>query len=109
MIRAMIFDLDGTLVQTEKLKALSYAKAALELCPHDISEEEVLAEFKIVVGLSRREVSEALVEKFNLRERAEARMSEEPGAKKTVLSVAEGPHAGILWQAQYRSVRGEGR
>ena len=76
MIRAMIFDLDGTLVQTEKLKALSYAKAALELCPHDISEEEVLAEFKIVVGLSRREVSEALVEKFNLRERAEARMSE---------------------------------
>jgi beta-phosphoglucomutase-like phosphatase (HAD superfamily) len=25
MIRAMIFDLDGTLVQTERLKALSYA------------------------------------------------------------------------------------
>lgn len=31
IIRAMIFDLDGTLVQTEKLKALSYAKAAREL------------------------------------------------------------------------------
>ena len=26
MIQAMIFDLDGTLVQTEKLKALSYAR-----------------------------------------------------------------------------------
>lgn len=29
MIQAMIFDLDGTLVQTEKLNALSYAKAAV--------------------------------------------------------------------------------
>ena len=36
MIRAMIFDLDGTLVQTERLKALSYARAAVELCPDDI-------------------------------------------------------------------------
>ena len=33
MIEAVIFDLDGTLVQTEKLKALSYAKAAVELNP----------------------------------------------------------------------------
>jgi len=64
MIQAMIFDLDGTLVQTEKLKALSYAKAAIELCPHDIREEDVLAEFKNVVGLSRREVSETLVKNF---------------------------------------------
>jgi beta-phosphoglucomutase-like phosphatase (HAD superfamily) len=37
-IRAMIFDLDGTLVKTEELKALSYAKAAVELCPYTISE-----------------------------------------------------------------------
>ena len=29
MIRAMIFDLDSTLVQTEELKAISYAKAAV--------------------------------------------------------------------------------
>ena len=32
MIQAMIFDLDGTLVQTERLKAISYAQAAVELC-----------------------------------------------------------------------------
>ncbi len=31
MIRAMAFDLDGTLVQTEKLKALSYAIAVQQL------------------------------------------------------------------------------
>ena len=38
MIRAVIFDLDGTLVQTERLKALSYARAAVELCPDELSE-----------------------------------------------------------------------
>lgn len=42
MIRPMIFDLDGTLVQTEKLKARSYAKAAVELCPHEFEEQEVI-------------------------------------------------------------------
>ena len=53
MIQAMIFDLDGTLVQTERLKALSYARAAVELCPHDIREIDVVEAFKDVVGLSR--------------------------------------------------------
>ena len=38
MIRAMIFDLDGTLVQTERLKAVSYARAAVELYPDAIRE-----------------------------------------------------------------------
>ena len=33
MIRAFVFDLDGTLVETEELKALSYARAATELRP----------------------------------------------------------------------------
>ena len=46
MIRAMIFDLDGTLVQTERLKALSYARAAVELCPHTLGEGEVVEAFE---------------------------------------------------------------
>jgi beta-phosphoglucomutase-like phosphatase (HAD superfamily) len=33
MIRAFVFDLDGTLVETEALKALTYARAAVELRP----------------------------------------------------------------------------
>jgi HAD superfamily hydrolase (TIGR01509 family) len=66
MIRAMIFDLDGTLVQTEKLKALSYAKAVVELCPQEIQEVEAIEAFKEVVGLSRKEVAEWLIERFNL-------------------------------------------
>jgi HAD superfamily hydrolase (TIGR01509 family) len=72
----MIFDLDGTLVKTEKLKALSYAKAAVELCPRDISEEQVLEAFKQVVGLPRSQVAKALVEQFGLEERAGRRMQE---------------------------------
>ena len=40
VFRAVIFDLDGTLVQTEKLKAISYARAAVELCPRGISKED---------------------------------------------------------------------
>ena len=43
-IRAVIFDLDGTLVETEELKALSYARAAVELCA-ELNEAEVIKAF----------------------------------------------------------------
>lgn len=76
MIQAMIFDLDGTLVQTEKLKALSYARAVIELCPDKVSESEVVEAFKQVVGLSRHEVAQSLEKKFNLQEKATERMEE---------------------------------
>jgi beta-phosphoglucomutase len=76
MIRAMIFDLDGTLVQTEKLKAASYARAAVELRPDTLLEEQVVEAFKGVVGLPRREVAQRLVEMFNLEEAAQARNEE---------------------------------
>ena len=75
MIRAMIFDLDGTLVQTERLKALSYARATAELCPHEVSEHEVIEAFKGVVGLARQEVAQTLVEQFDLQEKAAERMA----------------------------------
>lgn len=76
MIKAMVFDLDGTLVQTERLKALSYARAAVELCPHTLAEAEAMAAFKDVVGLSRQEVAEALIRRFDLEETARSRMAE---------------------------------
>ena len=47
--RAFIFDLDGTLVETERLKALSYAWAARELRPR-LSEDEVVDTFAEFVG-----------------------------------------------------------
>lgn len=71
MITTVIFDLDGTLVQTEKLKALSYARAAVDLCPRSLSEDEVIDAFKDVVGLSRREVATTLIERFDLSKKAE--------------------------------------
>jgi beta-phosphoglucomutase-like phosphatase (HAD superfamily) len=74
MIRAIIFDLDGTLVQTEALKAISYARAAVELCPDSLSEQDVIEAFKEVVGLSRKEVAQKLMERFGLEEAARAQM-----------------------------------
>lgn len=76
MIRAMIFDLDGTLVQTERLKALSYALAVLDLCPNEITEAIVIDAFTDVVGRSRRDVAISLVERFGLEDAAGARMAE---------------------------------
>src|SRR5437667_4122430 len=76
VILAVIFDLDGTLVETEELKALSYARAAVELRPEDLSIAEVIDAFKEVVGLSRREVAMALIQRFGLEEVAQARISE---------------------------------
>ena len=75
MIRALIFDLDGTLVQTEKLKALSYARAAVALCPHELDEATVIEAFTDVVGRPRREVAMALLDRFDLEAPARARMA----------------------------------
>ena len=74
MIRAFVFDLDGTLVETEELKALSYARAATELRP-DVSEGEVVEAFKDLVGLSRQEVAVGLMRRFGLEEAARERMA----------------------------------
>jgi len=76
VIKAVIFDLDGTLVKTEKLKAISYARAAVQLRPDDITEDEVVEAFKEVVGRSRQEVSEFLMERFDLKQQAALRTDE---------------------------------
>ena len=75
-IHAMIFDLDGTLVKTEYLKACSYARAIEELRPHYFDEGEVIEAFKDLVGMARREVSIALLDRFELEAYAAARMAE---------------------------------
>jgi len=75
LIKAFIFDLDGTLVQTEELKARSYARAAVELKP-SLGEIEVIDAFKDVVGLSRKEVSESLMKRFGLEDIARSKMKE---------------------------------
>jgi len=64
MIKAIIFDLDGTLVQTEILKAHSYASALSLLSGNSVSEEEVVQNFKNYVGLSRADVAKNMVQDY---------------------------------------------
>ena len=65
MTKAVIFDLDGTLIQTEVLKATSYAKAVNELTKNTILEKTVLNIFQKFVGLSRSEVLQGLYNEFS--------------------------------------------
>jgi HAD superfamily hydrolase (TIGR01549 family) len=71
MIKAFIFDLDGTLVQTEKLKAISYTRAALDIAPNKLTEVQVLETFRKVVGLSRQEVADQLIKLLDIKQEAE--------------------------------------
>ena len=64
MIKAIIFDLDGTLVQTEILKARSYGKALEQLSENSVQEEQVVKSFKQLVGLSRKVVTKKLIEQY---------------------------------------------
>lgn len=65
MIKAIIFDLDGTLVQTEIIKANSYAKAVSEISSNKVTEDEVIKNFKNYVGLSRTDVIKNLVKDYS--------------------------------------------
>jgi beta-phosphoglucomutase len=75
-IQTMIFDLDGTLVKTEYLKACSYARAIEELRPNHFNEDEIIEAFKDLVGMARREVSIALLDRFEMEAPAARRMAE---------------------------------
>lgn len=73
MISAVIFDLDGTLVQTETLKAQSYARAAALLRPGQVSEADVIKAYDRLIGRSREDVAHALLDQFDLADAAAAR------------------------------------
>lgn len=75
MYKAVVFDLDGTLVQTEQLKAASYAEAAHELDP-GIDPSEVDNAYKAVVGRSRHEAASTLLAHFHLEAAAGRRMGD---------------------------------
>ena len=66
MISAIIFDLDGTLVQTESLKAESYAKAIAALRPGAVREADVIAAYDTLIGYSRDDVVRTLANRFGV-------------------------------------------
>ena len=76
MIQCILFDLDGTLVQTEILKAESYALATLDLCPDSITKDEIIQAYREVLGGSRDQVAQSLVNRFDLNRQLQARMAE---------------------------------
>ncbi|MBW6463234.1 MAG: HAD family phosphatase [Firmicutes bacterium] len=76
MIKAVIFDLDGTLVKTERLKAISYGLAANELDPERDHQDQALLAFAEVVGRPRHEVAQHILQKLNVEEAAARRCKE---------------------------------
>ena len=66
MIRAAIFDLDGTLVQTEVLKSRAYAVAVRQLRKDETTDEDVLALYKQKIGETREGLSKFLMEQLGL-------------------------------------------
>ena len=76
---AVIFDLDGTLVQTESLKAESYARAAAELRPGEVDPRAVIEAYDECIGQSREVVAQTLLDRFGLAEAAR-RMQQTVGA-----------------------------
>ncbi|MDT0630435.1 HAD-IA family hydrolase [Rubrivirga sp. S365] len=73
-LRLLSFDLDGTLANTEQLKAESYAWAAHQLLPA-LDPADVEAAYPDYVGRSREEISRGLTERFALADAARARDS----------------------------------
>ncbi|MCH7736475.1 MAG: HAD family phosphatase [Chloroflexi bacterium] len=66
MISAVMFDLDGTLVQSEKLKALSYAMAAQRLRRLPEPDERAIEAYREIVGASRDVASRRVMESLKL-------------------------------------------
>lgn len=72
MLGLLCFDLDGTLVQSERLKAQSYARAAHDLRP-EVDPDAVEDAFGDVVGQSREQVAQTLLDRFDLADAARQR------------------------------------
>ncbi|WP_412069830.1 HAD family hydrolase [Rubrivirga sp. IMCC43871] len=71
MLDLLAFDLDGTLADTEPLKAESYAWAATRLRP-GLDAAEVEAAYNECVGQSRQQIATALLNRFDLADAARA-------------------------------------
>ncbi len=66
MIRAFLFDLDGTLVQTEKMKAQAYAIAVQHLKGLDQPDQRAIKAYQEIVGATQEAASRHIIEKLDL-------------------------------------------
>lgn len=74
-VRAVVFDLDGTLVETEHLKAESYAELIGMLRGAGAPEPAAIALYRSIVGATDLAVCEAMIERFEI----EPLIAREPG------------------------------
>ena len=70
-VRAFIFDLDGTLVDTERLKALSYAKVIGGLTGANIPDHRAIELYERIVGSTDEMVCRQMIDEFDLAESLE--------------------------------------
>lgn len=68
MISAVIFDLDGTLIKSERLKALCYHRAIQSLGRVDVTLERVIELYQQVVGQTRHVVSRHVMYSLGLQD-----------------------------------------
>ncbi|MBT6682089.1 MAG: HAD family phosphatase [Chloroflexi bacterium] len=66
MIRAFIFDLDGTLVETELLKAKAYASVSQDLLRLSAPDERAIDVYRRIVGATDETAARAMVEELGL-------------------------------------------
>jgi HAD superfamily hydrolase (TIGR01509 family) len=66
VIRAFIFDLDGTLVETELLKAQAYAAVSQTLLGLDAPDERAIDVYRRIVGATDETAARAMVDELGL-------------------------------------------
>ena len=66
MIRAFIFDLDGTLVETELLKARAYAAVSQDLLGFDGPDERAIDLYRRIVGATDETAARAMADELGL-------------------------------------------
>ena len=66
MIRAMMFDLDGVVVQSEKLKAQAYAMAVQQLRGLSEPDPRAIEAYRAIVGASREVAAQFVIDELGL-------------------------------------------
>lgn len=84
-VRAFIFDLDGTLVETERLKALSYAEVIGGLTGANTPDHRAIELYERIVGSTDEMVCRQMIDEFGLEE-----------------SLGPHDHDGELWKSLHR-------
>ena len=81
MIRAIMFDLDGVLVQSEKLKAQAYAMAAQRIRGLSEPDPRAIEAYRAIVGASREVAAQFVIDELGLEPDIRPLMKEHAGAE----------------------------